>query len=108
MPHVMESPFPNCCTAYCIYNFGGTLTTAQDNYNPTYDQLYREISDKIDENKGRYVTLAMTNNSQKVANQVLRDLGFEHTKWMTKDQHPGTKIRFWWLSPKNRRKAVRR
>ncbi|GAG73066.1 unnamed protein product, partial [marine sediment metagenome] len=37
-----------------------------------------------------------TNSTQRVANKVLKELGFFHSKWMYKAQHRSTKLRVWW------------
>lgn len=91
-----ESEFPMCCTAKVVCDFGGTRTSA-GNQGPTdEDELRKWLRNKIRYKSKGTVLVAMTNSTQKVANKVLRELGFSHSKWMSKSQHRSTKLRLWW------------
>ena len=47
---------------------------------------------------GKAMVVVTTNSEQKIANKVLRKLGFNHSKWSSKKQHKDTKIRLWYKS----------
>lgn len=90
--------FPMCCTATIIYDFGQTRLSA----GRTAPRSEDSIRSFIQERMGGYATgsgrlfVAITNSDQKTAAKVLRELGFSHSKWMSKIQHSRTKMRLWW------------
>ena len=88
--------FPLCCTAKVICDFGGTRTSEGDWGATDEKKLRREIKDQLRWQSKGTVLVAITNSTQKVASKVLRELGFFHSKWMSKSQHRSTKIRLWW------------
>ena len=94
-----EAGFVGCCTANIIYDLGGTELTMGRREAPTEDRLKRYLEVRILERAGRKCIVVMTNSQQNVANKVLLELGFKHSKWMSKRQHPETKVRLWWKEP---------
>ena len=90
---------PHCCTAKVIVDFGES-SVAEGGAHPITEE---EISDYIKSSikayhKAGYATLiAITNDEQKTANEVLRKQGFKYSKWMKKRIHKETKMRLWWL-----------
>jgi hypothetical protein len=90
--------YPNCCTAYCIYSFGESFVSGTGAFQVSYESMKAEMEYKI-RNYGTRLLTAITNDDQSTIVRVLRDLGFEHSTWMSKRQHPETKIRLWWRRP---------
>jgi hypothetical protein len=89
--------FPACCVMSIAINFGGTDTSAWQvakSEDKIRSFLEREIEYEI--RRGNAALVATTNNNQKIANKVLHELGFAHSKWMSKHHHPETKVRLWW------------
>jgi hypothetical protein len=100
--------FTNCCNAYILYNFGETELNQVEN-----DRAYgRQIDINVDVDKdmerqllhniqyyGDKLLTATTNNEQKTINKLLLKHNFKHTAWMSKRQHPETKLRLWWREP---------
>lgn len=93
------TPYPCCCTAFNISNFGGTDVSA--GYKPSYDYdaLLARLQ-KIIQDYGRYALVAITNDEQTVAIKALEKCGFEGSPWMEKNQHNHTRIRLWWKQPR--------
>jgi hypothetical protein len=88
-----------CCNAHVVWDFGGTVWSAGKVDEITEDELTVEVQ-QIILREGHYkILIATTNNQQKEANAVLRKLGFSHSRWISKYQHPGTRIRIWWREP---------
>jgi hypothetical protein len=46
---------------------------------------------------GDAALVVTTNNQQRMVNEVLKGMGFQHTPWMNKLMHPETQVRLWWL-----------
>ena len=104
---IKASYFKNCCTAIILYDFGDTRTNnawvcrsggVGTPRKEKYEVIKRQIENKI-EVAGHLMITAVTNNQQKAANKALKDCGFEHSTWMSKRQHPETRIRLWWRRP---------
>lgn len=91
--------FPFCCTGSVICNFGESRVSEGGGFKQDYDDLKTNIQTEIKDYKqfGYAFLCATTNNKQPTANKVLRDLGFKHSKWMKKKEHPQTQVRLWWL-----------
>ena len=88
--------FPLCCTAKIICDFGGTRTSEGNQGATNEKKLKFDIQSKLDWYPKGTVLVATTNSTQRVANRVLKELGFFHSKWMYKSQHRSTKLRVWW------------
>ena len=93
--------FPGCCTAMVLCGLSGTATAE---YGPVRkvekETIKKHLSLLINafKKEGRMgILTATTNNNQETANQALRELGFKHSRWCSKKQHPNTKVRLWWL-----------
>lgn len=93
---MMDKEFPMCCTARIICDFGGTLTSAGDTGPTDEAELRKWIKGRMKYKSRGTVMVGITNSSQKIANKILLELGFSHSKWMSKAQHRGTKMRLWW------------
>lgn len=91
-------PFPHCCTAKIITDFGESVFAEGGSRNVTYDEIKNYIEDQLKSyyNANLAMFVATTNSEQVTANKVLLDLKFKHSVWMKKRQHPGTKVRLWW------------
>ena len=91
--------FHGCCTATILTGFGGTSTAEYGSYKqPNYSELRDEIVSQLNSTPSKFaVVTATTNDQQTIANKVLEDLGFKHSKWMTKTQHSETKLRLWFM-----------
>ena len=98
---VKSRSFPYCCTAKVICNFGETHTSEGGSYHAEYERIKSEV-ERLMRNHltGRFspdaILTAITNNEQKVANKVLRELGWKSTKFVSKQAHPETKIKLWY------------
>jgi len=88
--------FPNCCTARIVYDFGGTRLSGMDTEPTNENVLKRQIKDEMRWSSRGRLFVAITNSDQKTAAKVLRELGFSHSKWLSKAQHSETKMRLWW------------
>lgn len=98
-----------CCTASILCGFGGT-NTSEEYILP--DEPYKtaeEIKDEIDRLvhrrtiNGEAVVTAITNDSQTLANEALEDYGFQSSGWLTKPNHPETKVKLWWFPLEEKR-----
>jgi len=88
--------FPNCCTALVLTDFGQTELSGYGNHPVNAVSLEKEIRETIDNTEEIYAVLvATTNSQQKVANKVLKKIGFKGTEQMSKGQHK-TKLTLWW------------
>jgi hypothetical protein len=99
--------FEGCCTAKIVTGFGQT-ETAEYEYRPT-DNPYLEAGElpvnaiegklrsleRRRRARGDAVLTAITNNEQVNANEALLNQGWQHSGWMSKTQHPNTKVRLW-------------
>lgn len=98
---VSATGFPLCCTAVVLKDFGESVVSGGTHKKPNKVKLKSEIAAKM-EMYSKYGTTAcitaITNSEQTVANEVLKELGFRHSPWMSKKAHPETKIRLWWLA----------
>lgn len=87
--------FPHCCTAHVIVDFGESIIAEGGNHPITKDVIKAYIKMKARIYDHHAFLTATTNNEQKTANKALAELGFKHSKWMIKEQHPQTKVRLW-------------
>ena len=88
--------FPNCCTARILSDFGGTRLSAGDREPTNEDEMRAWVQQRMSYAARGQVFVIITNSAQDIANKVLRELGFSHSKWMSKAQHRETKMRVWW------------
>jgi hypothetical protein len=91
----------SCCTARILSGFGKATAAmdpedyGDDDIPMTKEALLNEMLDN--KRKGFAVVMGFTNNKQHAGNKLLREVGFKRTKWMSKTQHPETKLRMWWF-----------
>lgn len=91
--------FAGCCTAKIITGLGGTATAEHGRGLNITDRHMKELlREKVDycRRMGYAVVTITTNNQQEQANRVLEEEGWEGSTWMSKTQHPETKLRLWW------------
>jgi hypothetical protein len=96
---LLTKPYPGCCTARIISGFGGTMTAEINRLaTPSYDLLHKEISyqQRYLKGAGFAVVSATLNSDQKVADKVLRDLGWKYSRWITKRNHSDKKLRIYY------------
>jgi hypothetical protein len=91
--------FPGCCTAHVLHNLGGSQLSAGRKSPHTKKDLRDWIQLQVDSYAGRRCFVVMTNDDQTAANSVLKELGFKHSRWMSKQQHPESRLRLWWKEP---------
>tara|TARA_R110000744_G_C19319844_1_gene557525 strand:+ start:50 stop:379 length:330 start_codon:yes stop_codon:yes gene_type:complete len=95
--------FPHCCTAQILCGFGQTYTAPESleaNFtDPTVEQIKSQIGVKLNASRtSRHAMLTATTNDQQTnANQALEECGFLSSDWMSKEQHPETKVKLWWF-----------
>lgn len=87
--------FPNCCTAKLIYDLGSNITP--NLY--TKEEIISYIRPKLLSSKqnGMATIVVTTMSKQTNANAALKELGFKHSRWMSKKNHKDTRLRVWWL-----------
>ncbi len=89
--------FPYCCTAKIVADLGESDIAAGGNQEVTK----KEVNDYLRKTEVSYraygfaVLVVTTNNEQAVANKILKERGYFHSKWMSKSNHPETKVRLW-------------
>jgi phage gp16-like protein len=91
-----------------MHGLGGDITCAMYvNRKWSVDTYITEIKRTVREQRNKYVfgqkqdpiIVVTTNHMQKNANKALLTLGFQHSKWMKKNQHDDRMLRVWWLMP---------
>lgn len=89
------------CTVQIIAGFGEE-NTAYHSIRPdeewTESSLRDAIIRELEGHRCKAMVVAYTTQNQKLANKVLKDLGFQHTRWCSKEKHEETKLRMWWFS----------
>ena len=90
--------FPYCCTALIAADFGESMLAYGGDFVVDEKHLTKKFKENIEfyKNMGKAMLVATTNNEQKTANKVLKSLGFRGSKWMSKKQHPETKVKLWY------------
>lgn len=96
---IYTDEFPNCCTGTVAFNFGETDVNGCGNHDVKELGLKQQLINILDENKedGYAFVICTTNSQQPTANKLLKSMGFSHSTWMSKDEHPETKVRIWWM-----------
>jgi hypothetical protein len=95
--------FPNCCTAQVLVGFGQTETAdwaiRPNNNELSVGKIKARLGQQLNQvkNLGHAVCTAITNDEQVNANQALEECGFLSSDWMTKENHPETKLKLWWF-----------
>lgn len=95
--------FPHCCTAKILSGFGqtGTAPEALDHkfVNPTVSQIKSDLGIQLNAAKdmGHAVITVIVNDEQVNACQALKETGFLSSDWMSKKNHPDTKVMLWWF-----------
>lgn len=96
---MLVKDFPNCCTLSVIVGLGGS---SDANVGRFQDYSERHLHDELESkeiriaNEGHSAAVVTTTTEQKAANKVLRERGYRHSAWMSKELHPETKLRIWW------------
>jgi len=92
----------SCCTAKILSYFQtGPAVGPEDMYpgrdiGRTKEDLLREMREHKE--AGQAMFIAFTNDQQKDANKLLKEVGFKSTKWATKTQHANTRLKLWWFA----------
>ena len=94
-----STSFPGCCTARVLRDFGGTSLALDRKAGRTKVSIKRWLESQIKNWAGHSCLIVTTNSEQTTANKVLKELGFKHSAWMSKLQHPEAKLRLWWKEP---------
>ena len=94
------SEFPGCCTAFVAHDLGGTHLSEGKQGNIAKAKIKAWLRATRKDLDGTACLVVMTNDDQQAANSVLLELEFKHSAWMSKEQHPESKIRLWWKEPK--------
>jgi len=92
--------FPFCCTGKILVDFGGTHISEGKKFTIPPEKIKREVISFLNNQKAYSMhafVCATTNSEQKEANFVLKELKFHCSRWMSKNQHPETKVRIWWM-----------
>jgi len=93
---------PSCCTAKILSYFqAGPAVGPEDMYpgrdiGTSKEALLNEMLQQ--KQNGQAMFIAFTNDKQKDANVLLKEVGFKSTKWATKTQHANTRLKLWWFA----------
>ncbi|AUX83638.1 hypothetical protein FDJ32_gp09 [Pseudomonas phage NV1] len=98
---VAQVDYPSCCTGDILIGFGKTNTgdgrSQLNRIGMTHMSLANDVAERM--RNARYQGIAFLscaiNSDQVIANQVLRELGWKPSKWLSKRNHPETKVRHW-------------
>lgn len=96
---MISTAFPGCCTARILSNLGGTGLSGGRKKAWTQDETRIWLQARIKDWRRHSCLVVMTNDQQKAVNKVLKELGFKHSDWMSKSQHPESKLKLWWKEP---------
>jgi Fe-S cluster assembly ATPase SufC len=92
----------SCCTAKILSYFQEAEGVGLEFQYPGQDigTTKEALLNKMLEQKlaGQAMFIAFTNDAQKDANKLLKEVGFKSTKWATKTQHANTRLKLWWYS----------
>jgi hypothetical protein len=94
--------FTGCCTAQVIAGFGQTVNGDWE-FRPdevlSTSQIKAGLGILLNRARrsGQAVVTVTTNDKQVNANKALNEVGFESSIWMSKTQHPETRLRLWWF-----------
>jgi hypothetical protein len=93
--------FTGCCTAKILTGFGQTQTADWD-FKPDGVLSVEVIKARLGKVLNEImvydgVATVITNDQQANANQALEECGFLSSDWMSKKQHPETRIKLWWF-----------
>lgn len=93
--------YPNCCTAKVVVGFGQTETAdygiRPENNELSVEEIKASLGKTLNRMHGMAVVSCITNDQQVNANQALEECGFLSSDWMSKQQHPETKVKLWWF-----------
>lgn len=90
-----SSEFPGCCTARVISGFGHCHTSIQGAEFTNAENLKKHLLHL--RRNGYAVATAITTNTQTDGVKTLTEFGgWQSSEWMSKTQHPETKIKLWW------------
>lgn len=97
-----QTGFPGCCTGKLLVSLERAAAVAPDDYYPGV-----EVGSTSKENilallqRAKYEGFAFvsltTNDFQCKTNEVLEELGFKSSDWMTKKIHSPTRVKLWWF-----------
>lgn len=90
--------FPYCCTASILVDFGESDVAEGGNKNYTTEEIKKYVTAEITSPYAACdaAIVIITNSEQTKVNSVLREMEFDHSTWMSKEQHEETQIRIWW------------
>ncbi len=101
MPKLHTKEAYKTCTVEIIAGFGEE-ETAYHSIRPdgkwTESSLRDAIIRELNEHRHKAMVVAYTTQNQSIANEVLKDLGFQHTRWCSKKKYEETQLRMWWFS----------
>lgn len=93
---------PSCCTAKIVSYFQTAAAVGPEHQYPGLN-IGNSKQDLLNEmlrqkHNGQAMVIAFTNDKQKDANKMLKEIGWKSTKWATKTQHPETRLKLWWFA----------
>lgn len=90
--------YPHCCTGLILANLGGSSNEFGGNCS-SYKKLKQDITDwiKWSLSKGNWKQFisVSTTDEQERANEVLKELGFTKSRWITNRKYTGTRLATW-------------
>ena len=96
---LLTAPITGCCTGRIIYGFGHSYVASN---GPIRGFPVEDIKKELAELEGVYSRMGMAvvvitlNSDQTTEDKVLRDAGYSHSRWISKKQHPETKLRVYY------------
>lgn len=87
--------FPLCCNAVIISDFSGTdCTESYNKQNPSIKEIEEELL--FQRKSGMSLVVAILNDQQNYAREILVQVGFKCSDEVTKAKHPGTTVRLYY------------
>ena len=91
------SAMPACCTATVVHDFGESIVADGGNHEVTSKDINEYLSlVEMRMQPIHAMIIVTTNNEQVTTNAVLKERGYISSPWMSKGQHPQTKVRLWY------------
>jgi hypothetical protein len=97
-----QTGFPGCCSAQLLVSLERAAAVAPNEYYPgvevgsTSKENILALLQRANHEGFAFVSLT-TNDFQYKTNEILVELGFLSSDWMTKKIHSPTRVKLWWF-----------
>lgn len=98
---------PYCCTGEIFGKMGESAAAQGPMTTPNLEELKEEIRElrRTKRDQGYAFVMCTVNDQQPQAIQMLEDLHFQSSDWMTKTYHPETRVKIFWYPLANLKPA---